>query len=186
MDEMIEMLLARERSRTDPAKVAAIEHMMRSPEMKARLTEKTGDYWMTWVGLWKDLRLSPGQTWESTLGASTAVYRHHGPVPGEPGLVRFSADIVLEGEKAKAMLAELLGEMTRQMNLPDVPSKVPPVERIRREERVSVDTDPLTLRPRRARMETLSEMKMQGMAASTKREVDDYEFDWSAAGAGGP
>jgi hypothetical protein len=153
----------------------SVERLMRSPEMKARLTEKTGDYWMTWVGLWKDLRLVPGQTWETTMddGAS-AVYQHHGPVPGEPGLVRFSASIVLEGDVAKAEMADVLGESTRQLDVTDLP----PVERVRREAHASADTDPLTLRPRRARLETIFDVKMQGIPAISKREVNDYELDW--------
>jgi hypothetical protein len=175
MDEMVEAILAHENTPgKDPAAIAAAARLLRSPEMKARLTERTGDYWMTWVGLWKDLRLVPGQTWETTMDGASAVYHHHGPVPGERGLVRFSAIIVLEGEPARAQLADVLGEVTRQLGVTDLP----PVERMRREVRASADTDPLTLRPRRARLETILDVKVQGIPATSKREVNDYELDW--------
>jgi hypothetical protein len=159
--------------------------MMRSPEMKAALAEKSGDYWHVWVGLWLGVHLAPGEKKTTALSVGTmgeaaeapATVEHHGPVPGEPGLVRLSMDAVLEGEQAKAALSGILKEMQRQLHVPEMPRFL----RMRRETHVGADIDPLTAKPRRVRTEVKWDAEIEGAGALKKHQVDEYEFDWSPA-----
>jgi hypothetical protein len=192
LDEMIDALLAWQRGqkKRDPATTAKVEAFMRSPEMKAAMTQKTGDYWQVWVGLWLDLHLVPGEKKTTSLsmgsfagGASSpATFEHHGPVPGEPGLVRLSMRSLLEGEQAKAAVSGVLQEMQRQLRLPEMPR----ILRMRRDTQASTDIDPLTARPRRVRMEVTWDGEIEGHGALSKREMNEYEFDWSPAASAGP
>jgi hypothetical protein len=182
MDEMIEALLAFERKTKTPAQMASMERLLRSPEVKAMLIAKSGDYWHTWVGVWKDLRLTPGERWTAALEVGTpsgtvevpAVFEHHGAVPGEPGLVRFSMASTLEGEAAASLMAGILREVIGALGK----STMPKLESVRRATKASADIDPRTAKPRRARMEVLMEVKIEGIPAKSQRQVDEYEFAW--------
>jgi hypothetical protein len=186
MDQMIDAVLKLTDDGKDPKKRAAVSRTMHSPEVKALLEEKTGDYWAVWVGLWKDLRLVPGQRWETMFESKAAggavvrtptLFEHHGATPGAPGLVRLSMESVTEGEQARAAAAGLLAEIASQMGQ----STMPRVLRVRRELHASVDTDPDTLRPKRARLETLLEMHLDGHPPARRRQIDEYELDWPSA-----
>ena len=181
LEEMIDKVLSSNLTRQkDPKKAAATARLMKSPEVKAQLEAKCGDYWNSWVGQWKDLSLAPGETgnaeWQVRLpgggfASSPVVFEHHGAVPGEPRLVRLSTTALLEGEAARAALSEFTKEISQGNSIV--------IEKMRRETRSSTDTDPRTLMPRRVREEVLLDIKVANHAATKSRQIDEYEFDWA-------
>ena len=181
LDELIDRILSGDITKQkDPKKAAAVALRMKSPESKAQIEAKCGDYWNSWVGQWKNLSLAPGETGKSEVqirlpgggfASSPVLFEHHGATPGEPWLVRLSSSGLLEGEAAKAALSDFMKQISPDDNIV--------IERLRREMRSSVDTDPLTLMPHRVRLESVLEIKVVGAAATKSRQLDEYEFDWS-------
>ncbi len=180
LDEMIDKVLSGGLTKQkDPKKAAAVALAMKSPESKAQIEAKCGDYWNSWVGQWKNLTLAPGETGTSEVqirlpgggfASSPVLFEHHGATPGEPGLVRLSTSALLEGDAARAALGAYMKQISPDDNIV--------IERLRRVMRSSIDTDPLTLMPRRVRLESVLEIKVAGAAATKSRQLDEYEFDW--------
>ncbi|MDI1444330.1 hypothetical protein [Polyangium sp. 6x1] len=186
LDEMIERILAMPSFNKDPKIAPKVAAMMRSPAIKASLEAKMGDYWNGWVGAWNGLSLAPGASREDDdsieVGDEEIPTRvrveNHGPVDGAKKLVRLSLVSTMSGTSASAGLAAFTRSLMRGAGT-DL-SKNLNVERVNRVITLDVETDPATLRPRRARYVMELEMMVNGQM-SASRETREERFDWEHA-----
>jgi hypothetical protein len=104
-----------------------------------------------------------------------------------------NADSVLEGDEVRLALGRVVAELMSQSPPPEgQPLDAEVIESFRRTSRLSVLTDPATLRPQEASLETTQSIALKGMGSRTTLERHEYVFDWSAGdepardGAEGP
>lgn len=182
VDAAIELTIQLLEGQLDDDEKAKVEAMMRAPETRAMIEQKSGDHWNAWVGAWLGRELTPGQPLEVPLSTSVpgaapievvTVIRHHGRVAGHPEAVLLSATTVIDGDQAIAMVLQPLRNMAAQMGQPPPPDDA--FESVRRETVVTVAIEPDTGRPLRSR----SEMTID-IDGTREIELRDLAFDWAA------
>ncbi|MRG95449.1 hypothetical protein [Polyangium spumosum] len=186
LDAAIDRMLAMPPFNEDPKITRQLAATLRLPAMKANLEAKVGDYWNTWVGAWNGLTLAPGASREGDDSIQVGEdeiptrirFEHHGPVAGDPKLVRLSFVSTMSGNAASVVLAAFTRALLRDAgtNLP----KDVNIERVSRVVTLETETDPATLRPRRTRYVTDLELMIDG-ELSTRRETREDRFDWERA-----
>lgn len=168
--------------------VANLHKAMAVPGMAAMLDEKLGDVWGTWVELWIDLQLEPGERLDGTFEVTVldrpisvpVTVEHLGTVGGR---VRIRASSVLEGPAAAAAVGTMVSQFSESVD-GDTPlpvsdwSSLSDQMEIRRVWTAETVTDPVTLLPAQAR----SELRVTVTADGEKRErveAHEWVFDWS-------
>lgn len=164
----------------------AAAKLLRSDAMKELLAEKMTEYWAAWVEAWIGGTLAPGEVFEGDievpLGGQQVPtkmrFEHHGPVERGSKLVRLSLAMRQTGDVAAAGMASIVRMLIQESG--QGPLKGVKIESFNRVMRAETETDPASLRPRRARHEVETQMIVAGKKLS-QREVHDSRFDWAKA-----
>ena len=170
-----------------------VERMLRAPPVVATMRQKAFDSWMLWVGAWVGLHLAPGESLHTELevpmpdGAiakAPTIVRHLGLKPAKaaglpPQLAHLNADSVLEGDDVRRALGRVVADLLTQSPPPQgLPPDPDMIESFRRTSRLSVLTDPATLRPQEASLETTQAIALKGLGSRTTLERHEYTFEW--------
>lgn len=183
LDEMIEGVLDLQ-AKGDPELAARMRQAMTSPQLKAQLEEKMGDYWRSWVEAWLGADLAPSETREKNLeiqvpGGTWPLevrVEHRGPSEGAPNLARLVMLNRTGGDDLQKMTAELLGgvdpeEAAKMRELDMQFDKVTSIE---------ADLELSGLRPHHVRY--VSEIEVRGGGeVHSRRDVRDDTFHWERA-----
>lgn len=158
---------------------------MRTPQMRAMIEQKLGDYWKTWAGAWLGLELAPGahvdqpQEIELPDGGSMKLpsrITHKGTIEGSGGLVLLERVQVLEGPEATRLMVDVVRSMAE---LAGAGANAPGSEHmqgLRREVTLRAAMDPATSRTHRVRSEMVITMN-----GTRHVQVQDTAFDWKRA-----
>ncbi len=169
--------------------VANLHKAMAVPGMAAMLDEKLSDVWGTWVELWIDMELEPGERLDGAFEVTVldrpisvpVTVEHLGTVDGR---VRIRASSVLEGPAAAAAVGTMVSQFSESVD-GDTPLPVSDWNslsdqmEIRRVWTAETVTDPMTLLPAEARFE----LRVTVTADGEKRErveAHEWVFDWSS------
>jgi hypothetical protein len=183
IEEAIERVLS---ARALPAEQAEqMRQMLTSPLMAAALEEKVGDTWRTWVESWIDWSVAPGQSKSENgaiqlaTGAEVPIVLRLEHLGFRDGHAHLRATNVLSGDAFLQALKPFLENIEKSVG-----NNEPILEAIgegRRETILEVETVPATLRPRRTRAETRTEITMKNGTVSRQREIREIEWDWARA-----
>jgi hypothetical protein len=182
MEQVVDRLLASGLIENDPKVLA----MMRSPRVMKLVSNKVGDYWNSWVGMWVGVTLAPREkrdfVGETSLGSATAPERVHLEHLGDAGdhFVRLSCTRTLEAGDA------LFSALMKEVGMPDLPDAGAArlrAARLRRTLHIEVETDPRDLRPRRMHLENTDVVEVEGDPEPSRKRTETREdrFDWARA-----
>ena len=171
MDERIETVLSLE---GDPDEETA--RVMRSPEMRQMLIEKSREFWVTWVEAWRGLSLALGEH-RSLPSPDGEVSLHF--TSYHNGLAKLEKTLELDPEALRREVSKALAHMAA--GLGEDASQIPPLDDVRRTTRYRVETDPRTLMPRRALVEHKTTLTLAG-EPHEQIERHAYVFDWESDG----
>lgn len=171
---------------TSPEERARMRAMMSTPEMRWMMEEQIGgQYWRAWVESWIGWSLPPGGTHEKqamlTLpgggeGPVTIRTEHLGFVAGK---ARLRVTNEIRGPALIALIGPLLGQLARELNVDGPPNNL--FGDGNRKTVVTVETDPVTLRPHHTRYEMILELEFSNGERREQREVRDVTWDWASA-----
>jgi len=183
LDEVIEATI-----RSSP-ELAEARSMFDSPEMRAQMSAKFAEPWLTWVGQWVDWSLALGD--RATVRLTTpgpsgeelpfdATVEH---LVGEDGLAHLRYTERMDGDALKVMMAPMLASMSGIAPDPAEAEKFFDEMTLEgyRETVFEVETSPENLRPRRSRHEIRFEATINGAKPERQLEWREYEFDWDHA-----
>lgn len=183
MDEMIEATLLNVKkiegwTDTDPKWLSATKRL-RSPAGKDLVRGKSEEFWRIWVGLWAGIDLAPGTTRQlatrlpmsdGSTESAPITLQNHGPVAGDPSLVRLTAATVFEGDGARdAMVRVMAAKMTEAGSAAFDPSLL---KSVKRQITIDTTTSPATLMPKTVREEKTVFVEMLNSAeVAERREI---------------
>ena len=163
-----------------------IDAFLTSPGVAQQLASRLADSWNAWVGFWLDSQPAPGTTLESEMLIPLAdgsqaqfpvVVRHHGELAEAPGRVRLTFESTIDGENGIKVLGKQFAGVLADPRFP----KGTHLTAARRTTSADVVTDPLTLRPERARYVGDLSVSLSVGVTHTRHEAREDVFDWSKA-----
>jgi hypothetical protein len=163
----------------------AVAAMMKSPKMVAALKQRSAEFWYTWVGLWAEHDLAPGD--KASARMRLPAFRlqlpstiEHAGREGSAVRLRFSA--APDGKTDRAEIAGAIDGMIDEV-APGQPRKgvLPRLDVMRFQIHAEVLTEPRTLRPRSATYDRELTVKQEGKETSST-EHHEYRFDWGPTG----
>ena len=176
------LAMMRDLGRSDPQVLEGTRNMMLNPQYRSMLQSKSGEFWQVWVSAWLGAEIAEGETLEGLteipIGEELVEAKlslHHLGAIGE-GHVRLGMKTVLEGEQARRAFLKVMKAMASQGPKP-LDGEIP-LEAFSKKTKLSVVTDPKTLQPREAKIESLMSISMKGEGSREKVEKREYAFEW--------
>jgi hypothetical protein len=161
--------------------------LLRQPTFAQAAMQKMADPWNAWVGAWVDRELQSGDSITEEglvqLGEvevpQQVLVEHLGSEKSSPGLVRLQMTATMEGpEIAAAMQGALQEAMAAVPRIGEAKGSMPEANtEIRVISRVTLVTDPDTLRPAHVEMAKKIEMNIGG-ETSSRTDTERFDFEW--------
>ena len=188
LDELIESVVAK-RTQDDPELAARMRVALSSPQMRAQLEEKMGDYWRSWVESWVGAELAPSETREhasevAVVGGVLPIavkMEHRGDAPGAPGLARLLLVNTTGGPETAEMTRNMVGKLAPERAEEFRAMRI----MVRKTTTIEADIEVNGLRPHRVRIVAEMEAEQDGQV-HRRRDVREDTFHWDRAeGCGG-
>lgn len=164
---------------------AQVREAMLSPQMLASFTNEMGAIWATWVGRWLEHRPAKGKRLELTEQVEIGQAKVSAPVTfsnlGEiaQGTIRLRTESTMRGKDMAGALREFVRGMAASFGAK--PAQLDVFVDAERHLVMEVDTDPATLRPRRALFDSSLRLTETGGKIQTRQMRRETTFDWSHA-----
>jgi hypothetical protein len=171
-----------------PAEEARATKLLEASETREAIVAKVTERWALWVEAWTPLPVpftAPVELplevplLDGTKATTTVKFAAPVPVPGSPGLVRLSASWTVDGDRAREAAAHAARQALGEPDPPLEPGDG--IQSVRRETRLDLDTNPATMRPRRALGTVTSTLVTTKGKTVSRRDVDEFLFDWQRA-----